>query len=519
MKNKINQLKLGSVLSYVSMLLNILVSAVYSPIMIRLLGQSEYGLYSTVSSTIATLSVLNLGFSAGYIRYFSRYKKDNDMESVYRLNALYLIIFSIIGAIAFICGLLFTLNIELIYADGFTASEYSTARVLMLLMAINMATNFAFTVFRVSLTANERFVFSRLISITLTLIKPAIMLPLLFLGHKSITMVVVTLVIGLALDLIYVLYFFIVLKYKFVFRGMDSAILKGLFAYTGFIAMHLIVDQVNFNIDKILLGRFVGTASVAVYSVGYTLFNYYMNFSTATSGVFTPRVHKIVNANADNPIEQRRELTALFTKIGRLQFLLLGLLITGLIFFGRPFIGHWAGAGYDNSYYVLLLLAVPCTVPLMQNIGIEIERALNIHKFRCVAYFIMAILNLTFSIIMCQKYGEIGVAIGTAISFVICQGFIINIHYQKRCNINIIHFWKNILSIAKGQVLPVAVGITIMQLANMSNILMMFMWIAVYTGIYCLSVWLFSMNKYERELILTPVRKVFNILLRKNEKS
>lgn len=520
MESKINQLRLGSVLSYISMFLNILVSAVYSPIMIRLLGQSEYGLYSTVSSTIATLSVLNLGFSAGYVRYFARYKKDNDMESIYRLNALYLIIFAIIGAIAFICGMLFTLNIELIYADGFTSSEYNTARVLMLLMAINMATNFAFTVFRVALTANEKFVFSRIISITLTLIKPAIMLPLLFLGYKSITMVVVTLVIGLVLDLIYVLYFFIVLKYKFVFRGMDAAILKGLFAYTGFIAIHLIVDQVNFNIDKILLGRFVGTASVAVYSVGYTLFNYYMNFSTATSGVFTPRVHKIVNANADNPAEQRRELTALFTKIGRLQFLLLGLLITGIIFFGRSFIGHWAGDGYGNAYYVVMLLAIPCTIPLMQNIGIEIERALNIHKFRCIVYLFMAIANLSFSIVMCQRYGEIGVAIGTAISFVICQGVIINIHYHKRCNIDIIHFWKNILSIMKGQILPVAVGVIIMRFADMSNIFIMFVWIAVYSTVYCLSVWLCSMNNYEKELVLTPVRKVLGIVVkRKHEKA
>ena len=511
---------MGSVLSYVSMILNILVSAVYSPIMIRLLGQSEYGLFNTVSSTISMLSVLNLGFSAGYIRYFAKYKKDNDMESVYKLNALYLIIFSIIGVIAFICGTLLMLNIELIYADGFTAAEYTTARVLMFLLAINMATNFIFTVFRVVVTANEKFVFSKLLSIALTFIKPIVILPLLFLGYKSITIVVVTLVTGLVLDLIYVLHFVFVLKYKFVFRGIDRAVLSGLFAYTGFIAMHLIVDQINFNIDKVILGRFAGTVSVAVYSVGYTLFNYYMSFSTATSGVFTPRVHKIVNENADLPQRQKAELTALFTKIGRLQFLLLGLLLTGIIFFGRHFIAHWVGAGYEDAYYVVLLIAVPCTIPLIENIGIEIERALNIHKFRCIAYFIMAICNLGLTIYLAPIYGAVGAAVGTAISFVVCQGIIINIHYHKRCNIDIIHFWKNILSIMKGQILPAAVGVLIMRFADMSNIFMMFVWIFVYTCVYCLSVWFLSMNKYEKELILAPVRRILGLLLkRKNEKS
>ena len=99
------QLKWGSVLSYFSMGLSIIIGLVYTPVMIRLLGQSEYGLYNTVSSTISMLSVLSLGFNSSYVRYMAKYKQDNDKEGLYRLNGLFLIIFSIIGLIALICGL------------------------------------------------------------------------------------------------------------------------------------------------------------------------------------------------------------------------------------------------------------------------------------------------------------------------------------------------------------------------------------------------------------------------------
>ena len=66
---KINQLKGGSLLSYGQTFLSILIGVVYTPVMLRLLGQSEYGLYNTVSSTISMLSILSLGFNSSYIRY------------------------------------------------------------------------------------------------------------------------------------------------------------------------------------------------------------------------------------------------------------------------------------------------------------------------------------------------------------------------------------------------------------------------------------------------------------------
>ena len=74
MEKRVNQLKAGSILAYAQMALSILLQLAYTPVMIRLLGQSEYGLYNTVASTVAILSILNLGFNSSYIRYYARYK-------------------------------------------------------------------------------------------------------------------------------------------------------------------------------------------------------------------------------------------------------------------------------------------------------------------------------------------------------------------------------------------------------------------------------------------------------------
>lgn len=48
---KINQLKAGAILSYISLFIGNIVSVLYTPLMIRLLGQSEYGTLNLALST------------------------------------------------------------------------------------------------------------------------------------------------------------------------------------------------------------------------------------------------------------------------------------------------------------------------------------------------------------------------------------------------------------------------------------------------------------------------------------
>lgn len=501
-----NQLKLGSLLSYAQMLLSILIGLVYTPAMLRLLGQSEYGLYNTVSSTIAMLSVLSLGFNSSYIRYYAQYKLRDDQEQIAKLNGLFMLIFTLIGAIALTCGLYLSFNLHMVFANGLTEREYEIARVLMILLSVNLCLSFPMSVFTSIISAHEKYVVLKLLAIMKTVVSPLVTLPLLLSGKGSIAMVSVTLGISTLTDLIYFIYVKKGLKCRFVFRNFEKGLFKSLLIFTFFIALNLLVDQINSNIAKFLLGRFDGTQGVAVYSVGYSLYQYYMMFSTSVSGVFAPRVHRLVQSTAYDPVLQRRELTGLFTKIGRIQFIVLGLIATGLIFFGRPFIALWAGPGYEVSYYVVLMLVLPASIPLIQNIGIEIQRAQNIHHFRSVVYVIMALMNLFVSIYTCQKWGVLGAVLGTAISVLLANGLIMNIYYHRRCQINILYFWKNILRLSLGMLPAIAAGIAINHYMDLNTVMGLILGIGLYTLTYCAGMWLLGFNHYEKGLIHKPLK-------------
>ena len=501
-----SQIKIGAALSYLQIFLNIIIGLLYTPIMIRLLGQSEYGLYNTVASTISVLSLLSLGFNAGYIRYYAKYRNEKDRELISKLNGLFLVIFSTIGIVALVCGLFLAYNLDIVFEQGLNQNELYIAKILTIVLAINLAESFIGSVFSTIISANEKFIFLKLLGMAKTVVSPIVTLPLLLMGLGSVAIVSVTTLTAIIVDLINSWYVLRVLKNNFVFRNFEKGLLGELFVYTLFIAINMIVDQINWNIDKVLLGRFKGTVAVAVYSVGYSLFSYYLMVSTSISGVFTPKIHNMVVMYGDCKDELKRKLTTLFIKVGRIQFIILTLIASGFVFFGKRFIVLWAGSGYEEAYYVALLLILPGSIALIQNIGIEMQRAQNLHHFRSIVYFFMAVINLGVSIILCQMYGAVGSALGTAMSLLIANGVIMNIYYIKKCNIDVIKFWINIIRMLKGVIGPIMIGFLWNIFIGTDKIWKMLVGISIYTIVYAISMYIFSMDSKEKNYVIQWIK-------------
>ena len=70
-----SQRKAGTVLSYVYFVVSNGISLIYTPYMLRMMGQGEYGLYGTANSFVSYLSVLSFGIGGAYIRFNARYRR------------------------------------------------------------------------------------------------------------------------------------------------------------------------------------------------------------------------------------------------------------------------------------------------------------------------------------------------------------------------------------------------------------------------------------------------------------
>ena len=457
---------------------------------------------------VAYLGVLNFGFGSAYMRYYSRYKVQENTEKIAILNGMFLIIFSFLGITAVIAGALLAMNTEIIFGSELTNLELSRAKILIMILVINLAISFPSIVFTSHISANEKFVFQKIVQMIKTIANPFVVLPALILGYGSIGMILTTTLLNITVEIINAGYCMKKLKMKFSFRSFDSKLMREMTMFSSFIFINLVIDQINWNVDKFILGRFHGTVSVAIYGLAAQLNTYYLSIASTISSVFIPRVHKLV-AKSDN----NDELTKLFTKIGRIQFILLSLISSGLIFFGRPFIQFWAGSSYSDSYPIVLLLIIPVTIPLIQNIGIEIQRAKNMHQFRSWVYFFIALANLGISIPLAKTFGGIGAAIGTAVSLLIGNGLLMNWYNHTKVGLDMKFFWKQILSFSPALIIPTIAGIAMNLYVNLNTLSIFLITGTVYVILFCLSMWFFGLNSFEKELFGKPTKKIMNKLV------
>lgn len=498
-----NQKKIGTIVSYLHIIVVNTISLIYTPYLLRMLGQSEYGLYGTANSFISYLSILSFGIGGAYIRFNAKCRADRNEEEEKKLNGMFLTLFSIMSVLVLIGGIILIVLAGKMVENTFSFQELFKLRVLMLIMTASMVLTFIFNVVTMALQAYERFVFIRLMLLLSGVLTPIFNVIALKAGGKSITISLISLMISFVVYIIYFIYARKVIKLKFIFHGFRKDVMKEIFIFSGYLFLNSITDTITFSTDSMILSSVKGSVSVAVYTVGANFKVYFQNFSSSISAVFASQINQIVAQNRDD-----KELDDLFIRVGRVQFYVVSLIVIGYVSIGQDFIRIWAGEAYTNSFWIGLLLMVAVFVPAFQNVGLEIQKAKNLHKARSIVYFFIALLNILITIPLSQRWEGIGAALATTICMFMGTVIFMNYYYWKYVKIDIPRFWKSILSILPGYIIPSLVGGVICLFWKLNSYFEILLAAILITIIFSVSVWLFSMNMYEKDLIRKPILKL-----------
>lgn len=503
----VNQLKAGVVLNYVVIFLNTIVGLLYTPYMLRMMGQSEYGLYSLVASVIAYLTVLDLGFGNAIVRYTAKFRAEKKTEEQYEMFGMFFLLYLVIGIIAFGIGLGLYFNVDTLFGNTMTDVELGRARIMMLLLVANLAFTFPMSIWGSVIQAYEDFVFQKSLNIIRIILNTAVMICLLHFGYKAVAMVVVQTifnVLTLVVNFIYCRRKLNIHIY-FRFKHFHWGFLKEVAIYSFWIFLNAIMDRVYWSTGQFVLGAMVGTVAVAVFAIAIQLEGMYMQFSTAISSVFLPKVTAMVATN-----RSRKEISDLFIRTGRIQYIVLAYILSGFIIFGRQFIELWAGADYTDAYIISLLFFIPLTVPLIQNLGITILQARNEMKFRSVLYIIIALVSLAMQIVLTRFFGGIGCAMGVSGALVVGQILIMNVYYRRKQDLDIMTFWKEI---SKMSIIPIVLIFSSMLVIRHFFALdswgKLILGIAAFSLVYIPLFFRFSMTDEERSLFISMFHKIF----------
>lgn len=491
-----NQRRWGAVLSYINIILTVIVGLLYTPIMLRLLGQSEYGLYSLIGSVVGYLSVLDMGLGNTLVRYTAKNRVDGTSQREAEMNGLFLLVYSIIGLITLIAGAVLYANMDALFCNTLNDGEMHRARIMMVLLIFNFALSFPFSIFASIMQAYEKFIFLRVSNILRVVLNPLLVLPFLYWGYGSVMMVVVSTLLNFACLFANWFYCMRYLRVKFRRGHFERLFLQEVAAYSFFIFLNAIMDKIYWGTGQFVLGIVSGTVQVAIYAIAMQFMMMYMNFSTAISGVLLPKVTMMVADGADAD-----ELTKLMIRVGRLQYYVVGYIFVMFLLVGDMFIGLWAGEEYQAAYPIVLLLMGAMLIPLVQNVGITILQAMNLNRYRMTAYTICAFIALAVSFPLAKYYNGWGCAMATAGSLIISTGIIMNRYYVRKIHLQVGRFWKSILSLSRGVVLVALIGWGIRFYWNpIDSWQSLLSLVLLYTFIYGGLMYGWCMNKDERAM-------------------
>ena len=497
-----NQLRAGIILSYLSLFLTNVVSLVFTPYMLGKLGQVEYGLYALIGSLMGYLGLLTFGMGGTLIRYIARYRGAGEKEKEENLLAMALLVYAVISMITVLVGLMLWYCLPSMFPK-LTHEELSKAKTMFAILVFSAAVTLPGAIFIVVQAAYERFIFSRVCSIVLFIVRTVALVILLFLGYKAITIVVVDAILALVTLVINVYYVMRTMRINIRYHTLDTPLLKEIFVFSFWIFVGMIIDQLYWKVGQTLLGITSGPSVVAVFAIAVQMAGYFIILSTSISGMFVPRAAVMDTQQADG-----EAMTNMMIKIGRFQLMVMGLAFVGFVCLGHIFLLNWLGADYVPVWGLTLIMVTPLLLPLTQNFGLAVLLAKNKHKMRSIIYVAIACFSAGVGYFLSLRWGGMGMAIGTAMALFLGQGIAINLYYHYGIGLNIPRFFREM---AKGLLpaLLVSGGIGYLLVSQLpGNGWFGFLYKSgALVFVYTTAMWFFGMKREEKEIVTSLLKR------------
>lgn len=486
-----NQIKLGAILSYFALGVNILTGLFFTPWVINCIGKANYGLF-TLALSVITLFVFDFGLSGAVTRFVAKFlaegrqdKANNCLGLVYKLY-IYIDIFLVI-----LLSLVF-LFIPQIYRE-LTTDEIEKFKVVFAVAATFSVISFPFIPVNGILNANEKFVQVKICDVIHKLIIVFAMAFCLLFGGGLYSLVIVNAFAGVITIFMKLWcikkYTSMSVNFGYKDRQQFSEIL-GFSIWTTVIAF---CTRMIFTLAPTILGVFAGSIPIAVFGIANSLEGYVYSFTNAIGGMFLPRVSKIVNAGDGN-------VMPLMIKVGRIQLLVAGLVIGGFICVGSEFINLWVGDGFADSYICAVLLILPGIFQLPQEIGLQTIIAKNEVKYQAMVWIIMAVLNIGLSFLLAWKMGAIGISLSICIAYLV-RTIGLDYIFKTRLKLPIgIFFKETFLKMGWGLVLVIGLHFIVKTLLSGNGFLDFVLKVTLFLILYLAYV-IFVTNKEEISLI------------------
>lgn len=393
---------------YVAIAVEAVLGVLILPFNVAHLGTAAYGLWVLTASITTYFSVLDLGYSGAIVKFVAQYRTRRDVRALNEILSTLFVVFVTIAAAMYLAALALAGRVDSIFT--ITPDQVATARVLLLIVSVNVAASTAFSVFGGVINGFQRYDLNNLVGTASSVATAAVNVAVLLLGYG-----LVELVLAMTAVRVLTLWIYRANAYR-VFPGLrvrpSLFRMARLREVTGFSIHMAVIDwanKLNYSVDALVIGAFLNTTAVAVWAIAQRLAELAQRLANQLNDILFPAV-------VENDTAARLDrLQRIFIEGTKLSLATVIPLAGVLLLMAEPLVITWVGPEFRGSVVVLQLLAVVVIIRVGNAVGMTLLKGAGSHRTVAATNLTTAVCNVALSIALVKPYGLPGVAMGTLI--------------------------------------------------------------------------------------------------------
>lgn len=418
-RNKVaRHVLLSSLSNYIGRIINLGVWFVLTPFILRQLGESLYGLWALVGSVVAYGFLLDFGINGAVTKYVAEYRARGEGEMAHTIIATALWTNTGLGFLVIFISVLVAPLFTGVF--NIAASAQQTATWLFLFAGIGVGITIPGATVTAVLRGLQRFDLINLIGVTASLVSAGATFLVLRLGGGVVGLALVGICVTLVVQLLSSWFIYrIAPELRFGWFGPSRSHLKTLVSYSSSLFFMNLGGYLESRSGEIAIGRFLPVSAVTPYNLARRLSALPQTFTEQFLTLLLPMASEI---HAKEDAAQLRSLYIISTRVTLAIFLPICMVLVTLV---KPLLTVWVGVEYAEYSYLVIILAAASLIDTSTWPAGFVLQGMAKHSPLAAMTIGSGITNLTLSILLVNRLGLLGVALGTLIpTTIICLGFV-----------------------------------------------------------------------------------------------
>lgn len=403
---------------WLAIVVEMLLGVVVLPYNVSHLGRSAYGLWMLTASITSYFSVLDLGYSGALVKFVARYRAKQDSRALNEVLSTTFYLFTALGLLAY--GVAVVVAVHLGGWFHLQPDQARVGRIILLVISCNVAAGMAFTVFGGIVNGFQRIDLNSSVSIASSVLIASVNVLVLAHGGGLVPLVIATTAVRLGSYVVYRSNAYRVFPELRLHPSLvNRARLRELTGFSAYLAVIDWARRLNYSADAVVIAAFMNTGAVALWSVAQRVAEATIRLTIQLSDVLFPTVVD------DDTSNRPRRLQAILLVGTRLSLATVMPIAGVCLLMAGPLVRAWVGPSFHESAAVLQLLSLTVMFRIGSATATTVLKAGGRHQLVAWANVAAAVVNITASIVLVNRLGLVGVAVGTLVPVAAASALVI----------------------------------------------------------------------------------------------